>query len=116
LPDRLHVDQERMRTAVRARDLERALRICKRIAATLRTRIDESRAPKAATDGRGNGKRAIDGDRVRHSQLAHRLGIDPRTLLRHIADQEFVEHPVPRVHLVHVSRFERWYAERGRKL
>jgi AraC-like DNA-binding protein len=102
-----------MTKALRTNDLRAALRICERIERALRSRAELSTpppAPRAAHAGvRSDG-------RVRLSKLAGRLGMDPRTLLKHIAEQDFVENPVPRVWLVHESRFEHWYAEHGRKL
>jgi hypothetical protein len=111
---RLVVEARRMDEALRGRDLSRALRICGRIERGIRARIAESAAPPPAPRAASNGGES-DG-RVRLSKIAHRLGVDPRTLRQHIADQEFVENPVPRVWLVHEARFERWYTARGRKL
>jgi hypothetical protein len=113
MADRLLVDEERMRTALRGLEFRKALAICERIATGLRSRIDESAAPKKPPQATANGQEPT--GRVRLSKIAHRLGIDPRTLRKHIEQEDFVEHPVARVWLVHEARFDRYYAARGRK-
>jgi hypothetical protein len=113
MADRLLVDEERMRNALRGQELQKALVICERIAASLRSRIAESPTAKNGARARANGQEPP--GRVRLSKIAHRLGIDPRTLRKHIEQEDFVEHPVARVWLVHEARFDRYYAARGRK-
>lgn len=103
-----------MRVALRGKQFREALVICQRITHTLRTRIDDSAAPQSTPRVAANGS---EGDgRVRLSKIAHRVGVDPRTLRRHIEKEDFVEHPCPRVWLVYEARFDRWYTARGRKL
>jgi hypothetical protein len=82
---------------------------------SLQTRVDESPARKRAGRAAAPAGQQANG-KVRLSKIAHQLGIDTRTLRRHIADEPFLEHPVPRVWLVDEPSFRQWYSARGRKL
>jgi hypothetical protein len=97
--DRLTRDEQRLRTAIRAHDLEAARRIWRKIEQHL---ADSATRSRRSRTGASDGSVApVPAERlVPLARLAQELGVDPRTLARQTAGKAYVYRLGPRTVII----------------
>jgi hypothetical protein len=121
MADRLTTEEQRWRAAIRARRFDEARTIRRRVEQAMDAVEAESRAaaPRRRKAARTAAPPPARGDPdsvpptpangwVRHTILAHELGIDERSLWHRIEDEPFAKKFSERIKLVNRSKFYAW--------